>query len=133
MHDRPTLERGVDVAADRIPCLPARKVPAACERPFSQTVEAIVLRRPLEDEDLPRFEAGTWAALRIRQVLLLQVGKHLGLQDRHLAFDRPLVSQFALLLNEACRAVNGFLQDLFTRHRDSKKRIRGVRSLEWEG
>ena len=51
----------------------------------AQVVEAIVLLVALEEEFLPRFEAGARSALGIGKILFLQFSKAFGVKYRYLA------------------------------------------------
>jgi hypothetical protein len=51
----------------------------------AQVVEAIVLLVALEEEFLPRFEAGARSALGIGEILFLQFSKAFGVKYRYLA------------------------------------------------
>ena len=85
VHDRPTLQGGVDIPADGIPRLSA-------ELSIHQVVKIILLWGALEQKGISLLKAGTRARLGICQILLLVLREHLGLQYCDSAFVLHLSS-----------------------------------------
>ena len=63
----------------------------AAESSVHQTVKIILLRRAFEQEGIARLEKRIWAGLRIRQILLLKLGKALCFQNRYSAFVKHII------------------------------------------
>ena len=89
LHDGPSLQGGVNVAADGVPRLPA-------ESAVHQVVEVILLGRPFEQEGVPFLEEGARTGMGIGQVFLLVISEALGLQYGYLALVFHLKMRFGM-------------------------------------
>ena len=67
------MQRGVDIAADRVPGFPA-------ESAVHQVIKIVPLRGAFQQKNVALFEKGTGAGFRIGQILLLVFGEHFGIE-----------------------------------------------------
>ena len=84
MHDGAALKRGIDIAADGIPCL-------AAEIPVHEMIKVVLLGRAPQDKGVARLEERSGTGHRIGQVLLLKIRKTFGFKD----CDPPVRSVFS--------------------------------------
>jgi hypothetical protein len=103
MHNGPALEGGINIAADGVPSLGAKRnafaptmvsirrmgkiligLPRVHERPLAHVPKIVLAIVPAENEFVADVEARALPTDRVRAILFLQLGIKLLVQDRHL-------------------------------------------------